>query len=1781
LGTLIKILLVEDVEDDALLLIRAVQKGGYETEYLRVDTAEKLIAALKTESWDIVISDYSLPGFSGMTALDILKNQERYTPAIMVSGIMGEEIAVEAMQAGANDYIIKGNYARLVPAIERELSDAIVRRERRAALEALRQSENRYRAIVEDQTELINRYNLAGEITYVNTTFARFFGKEPTELIGARHADFLDAQIANSLEKILAGLNSENLFNISEHLHITPDGKEHWVQWYDRLILDSDGTPFEYQGVGREITEIKQAEDELRVFASNLERYATQLQVAADIARDAATARDLESLLKRAVDLVHQRFGFYHASVFLIDESQEYAVITAATGKRGAQLLAQEHKLKIGEVGIVGHVAATGQPRISLDVGVDTVHFAQPLLPDTRSEMAVPLKVMDRVIGVFDVQSQQASDFDGNDLIVLQTMADQIAIAIDNIRLVQETQRRSQEIAGLYDAAMTTSSLLDTEHLLQRLYEQVQQLIAPDAFMIAVLHENTDEFSIVVAMEKDEPVVEFLGKAFPISDGGFTGWVFENHQTLLVGDVENDSLPIDPIQGEFPIRSWLGVPLISRERLIGVTSIQSFKPNQFDISHQRFLESLAAQAAIALENSRLFGAERAAREQAETLREVAQVVGSSLEPDEVLNLILAQMRRVLNFDTASVILYEDDERPTFVSVIGYEDDDEVKTQSGVHLEKSTILKKMAEDLQPIMINDVRDHLEWVWVPGADHVRSFMGVPIVKRNVMIGTLMIDSRNTNYFGTDELQTLQDLAQQISIAIENANLFEAERAAREKAEALREAAQVISSKLSLDQVIEAVLEQLARVLAYDSACVIMVGNHLARVIAGRGYEKFTDTPNLSTITFSKDASVVLNVVQRCQALMIPDVNDYPGWVVTPFSEHVRSTLAVPLWVREQVIGFFSIDRVKPGGFSLSDLELAEVFAAQTSAAIENVRLFEAQEKRAVELEKLRQVSLSLTASLEPQAVLDAILDGVYQLVGDVLDAHIFIYHEERLTFGASLWHDGSRGNLYAEPRPNGLTYSVARTGNTIKVDNFQTHPLFSGEEGAKGWHGSIIGMPVKIGERVVGVLNVAHSEPYAFTDVEMNLFRLLGDQAALAIENARLFEQTMTERRHMALLYDVGQAIVAAFESDTILARALELTCQTLGGEAGAAWLYLPDEDQLNIRTLFINGMVAIEDHIPIEDRKMELSDGLVGWAARERLPVNVENIQENPDWKSVPYLEEETHSFLAAPIMEGQNLLGVIAILHSEKAAFTKAHLELIQTNCQQVGLALSNARRYQDINRLVDLLAAEQYRLESLIEMLPVGVLLLDENHRLQVTNPLGREILAILSPTTEDGIVSVLGNTLLTNLLTHQDDQLPVEISVLDPQPGIFEVQARAIGGDQIQWVLSLRDVTQEREIQERVQMQNRLATVGQLAAGIAHDFNNIMAAIVVYADLLMMEPNLSQASQERLTTIQQQVQRASSLIRQILDFSRRSVMEQSALDLLPFMKEMEKLLERTLPETVRLELTYEDGDYQTLADPTRLQQVFMNLAVNARDAMQDGGRLRFELNLFVLSPGDIAPVVDMPLGNWLHVGVVDTGVGISPDSLSRIFEPFYTTKPIGQGTGLGLAQVYGIIRQHEGFIDVKSQVGVGTQFGIYLPALPGQAVGDETDIDRSLIDGSGKTVLLVEDDATTLTALQALLDAHQFQVLAASNGSAALAILEVQHAAISLVISDVVMPEMGGIDLYTIMKIRWPEIKMVFITGHPLDSQDQDVLERGRVVWLQKPFSITDFNRAVRKVFG
>lgn len=385
--------------------------------------------------------------------------------------------------------------------------------------------------------------------------------------------------------------------------------------------------------------------------------------------------------------------------------------------------------------------------------------------------------------------------------------------------------------------------------------------------------------------------------------------------------------------------------------------------------------------------------------------------------------------------------------------------------------------------------------------------------------------------------------------------------------------------------------------------------------------------------------------------------------------------------------------------------------------------------------------------------------------------------------------------------------------------------------------------------------------------------------------------------------------------------------------------------------------------------------------------------------------------------------------------------------------------------------------------------------------------------------------------------------------------------------------------LTKLQETQKQIVQQERLAAVGQLAAGIAHDFNNILTGIQGYAELLQIQADMPETAQTDLEHILTQSQRAAYLIRQILDFSRKSIRQPKRLDLVSFLKETVQFLERTIPENIDIDLEVTRGEYLINADLTQLQQVLTNLAVNARDAMPMGGKLSLRLDTFTLDPDQPPPCPEMPPGRWITLLVSDTGTGIAPEIQSRIFEPFFTTKEVGQGTGLGLAQVYGIVRQHDGYIALDTRGGKGTTFNIFLP--PNEV--SELRPERGLVTvdlphGNGETILLVEDEPAVLDIARTMLEYLNYRVLAAANSQAALDIYTHHKDEIALILTDMVMPQMDGIELFQVLRAKDPDVKMIMITRYPLGEKAPEVIRQGFTDWLQKPMRLLQLARVVHR---
>jgi PAS domain S-box-containing protein len=384
-------------------------------------------------------------------------------------------------------------------------------------------------------------------------------------------------------------------------------------------------------------------------------------------------------------------------------------------------------------------------------------------------------------------------------------------------------------------------------------------------------------------------------------------------------------------------------------------------------------------------------------------------------------------------------------------------------------------------------------------------------------------------------------------------------------------------------------------------------------------------------------------------------------------------------------------------------------------------------------------------------------------------------------------------------------------------------------------------------------------------------------------------------------------------------------------------------------------------------------------------------------------------------------------------------------------------------------------------------------------------------------------------------------------------------------------------DVTTERKLQRRVELQERLAAVGQLAAGIAHDFNNIVGAMILFGEMLLAEEGLTESARDRIRLIVEQAHRAAELTQQILDFGRKSIVERRPIDLVRFLRDFERLVGRTLPQPIGVQIESDGSAFTISGDPGRLQQALLNLTLNARDAMPEGGRLSFQLEHLVVSEG-APPYRDMHPGPWVLLSVSDTGSGIPFEIQPHIFEPFFTTKPVGEGTGLGLSQVYGIVKQHDGYIDVHSGPGRGTSFLIYFPEMPAAPeMTEAVRADEAL--GSGETILVVEDDDAARSAIGETLQRMDYHVILAEDGARALESFDAAGDRIALVISDVVMPHMGGMELFRELRKRKPDVRALLVTGYPLGNDTRELLEAGNAGWIQKPFDSRTLGARIRRM--
>jgi two-component system, cell cycle sensor histidine kinase and response regulator CckA len=395
------------------------------------------------------------------------------------------------------------------------------------------------------------------------------------------------------------------------------------------------------------------------------------------------------------------------------------------------------------------------------------------------------------------------------------------------------------------------------------------------------------------------------------------------------------------------------------------------------------------------------------------------------------------------------------------------------------------------------------------------------------------------------------------------------------------------------------------------------------------------------------------------------------------------------------------------------------------------------------------------------------------------------------------------------------------------------------------------------------------------------------------------------------------------------------------------------------------------------------------------------------------------------------------------------------------------------------------------------------------------------------------------------------------------------------------EWVGTCTDVTDQRQFEERCRQAHKMEAMGKLAGGISHDFNNILGVIIGYSDLLLASLAPHDPSAYKVEQIKKSAHRAASLTRQMLAFSRKQVLIPKVLDLNIAVSETSKMLIRLLGEDIELVIQLNPTLDQVKVDPTQLQQVIMNLAINASDAMPNGGKLIIETSNIEVDhqPGQERNIGMRP-GRYILLTVSDTGIGMEKKTMDRIFEPFFTTKDVGKGTGLGLATVYGIVTQSGGYISAHSEVGKGSTFEVYMPQAKEVSNQVQTEITASPPAGSGR-VLLVEDEDDLRELSRHLLENMGYTVIEASNAANAMRIAALTRDPIELLVTDVVMPGMSGRELAELLLETRTQMKVLYVSGHADDVIVHHAILKPGVAFLQKPFTRDALAKKIQEVLG
>jgi PAS domain S-box-containing protein len=741
------------------------------------------------------------------------------------------------------------------------------------------------------------------------------------------------------------------------------------------------------------------------------------------------------------------------------------------------------------------------------------------------------------------------------------------------------------------------------------------------------------------------------------------------------------------------------------------------------------------------------------------------------------------------------------------------------------------------------------------------------------------------------------------------------------------------------------------------------------------------------------------------------------------------------------------------------------------------------------------------------------------------------------------------------------------------------------------------AVLAVPLLTQDRLIGVLAVRNVTGTVFDTRAVQLAETLADQAALTLEQARLFAEQEQRRREAEILADLARTIGATLDLETVLRRVTEAAKELCRSDGAVIGLRIAGSDAVLLRYWtepWYDALVAtrilpgkgLGGHVLGDGRPRRTGDDIGGSRVGDHYHEQISRLG--------------IQAQMAVPVLIDGRVEGLLYVDNRTARTFSDQDEAILVRLAAQAALAIRNATLFADeqlargtAERLVRALRESQERFQFVARATNDAVwdwdLVSDElwwNDGVQTLFGYTPDQIAPDVSWWHERIHAEDRERVVRDIRAAVDrgtESWSAEYRYLRADGSYARVLDRGYvlrdgEGRATRMIGAMMDITQRKQLEDELRQAQKMEAVGLLAGGVAHDFNNLLTVVTGRTHLLLAKLQADDPARRSVELIQKTADRAAALTRQLLAFSRKQVLQRKVLDLNATVAEVSAILRRLIGEDVELLLTLGPRAGCVNADRGQLEQVLLNLAVNARDAMPQGGTLSLETDQVRLETPPAGRPDALPPGPYSVLRVIDTGTGMDEATQARIFEPFFTTKERGKGTGLGLSTVHGVVRQHGGSVTVRSAVGAGTTFEIYLPQV--QVEPEGVDGAESARPAAGhETLLLVEDEDDVRELAREVLERQGYTVVEASDGAEALSLFEREGSRIDFILTDVVMPRMSGRELVDRVRASRPSIPVLYMSGYTEDAIVRHGVRDASVLMLSKPFGPADLVSKVREV--